>query len=121
MTIDIIHKVVNLDSFSFLSRFDTLTCMTKTELILTPLSKAVESLKRALAQPKDEYTRDAAIQRFEYTYELCWRMLKRYLSTETGVKEHNIKNLYREGGRQNLIDDVEKWFKYHSAKNLTSH
>ncbi len=82
--------------------------MTVNPIILTPLKKAVASLKRAVAQPKNEYTRDAVIQRFEYTYELSWKMLKRYLAEETGTKEFNIKNLYREAGRQQLIDDVEK-------------
>lgn len=98
-----------------------MTDMTVNPIILTPLKKAVASLKRAVAQPKNEYTRDAVIQRFEYTYELSWKMLKRYLAEETGTKEFNIKNLYREAGRQQLIDDVEKWFEYHEARNLTSH
>ncbi len=95
--------------------------MASSNLILDPLSKAVTSLKKALVQPKNEYTRDATIQRFEYTYELSWKMLKRYLAEESGVKEFNIKNIYREAGRQKLIDNVEKWFEYHAARNLTSH
>jgi nucleotidyltransferase substrate binding protein (TIGR01987 family) len=90
-------------------------------VILAPLQKAIKSLKRALEQPVNEFTRDASIQRFEYTYELSWKTLKRYLAEETGVKEYNVKNLYREAGRQNLIDDVEAWFEYHVARNLTSH
>lgn len=40
-------------------------------LILIPLQKAVASLELALQQPKDEFIRDAVIQRFGYTYELC--------------------------------------------------
>ena len=39
------------------------------ELILEPLEKALDSLQKAL-QPKDEFVRDAAIQRFEYSFEL---------------------------------------------------
>jgi len=92
-----------------------------TELILSPLTKAVSSLKKALAQPKNEFTRDAVIQRFEYTYELSWKMLKRYLAEESGVKEFNIKNLFREAARQNIIENIELWFEYHTARNLTSH
>lgn len=31
------------------------------------------------------------------------------------------RNLFREAGRQGLIDDVLRWFAYHKARNLTSH
>ena len=41
------------------------------KLILTQLRKAVASLNDVAAQPKDEYIRDATIQRFEYTYLLA--------------------------------------------------
>ena len=95
--------------------------MTKYILILTPLKRAVASLKNAISQPKNEFTRDAAIQRFEYTYELSWKMLKRYLAIETGINEYNVRNIFREAGRQLLINDVEQWFSYQTARNLTSH
>lgn len=93
----------------------------ESRLILTPLRKAVTSLKKALLQSKNEYTRDAVIQRFEYTYELCWKMLKRYLSEETGTTEFNLRNLFREAARQEIIDVPETWFQYQIARNLTSH
>lgn len=95
--------------------------MKSNEIILSPLRKAITSLKKALEQPLNEFTRDATIQRFEYTYELSWKTLKRYLNEETGVKEHSVRNLYREAGRQNLIDNVDAWFEYHTTRNLTSH
>jgi nucleotidyltransferase substrate binding protein (TIGR01987 family) len=91
------------------------------QLILTPLKKAIASLKKVLAQPKNEFIRDTAIQRFEYTYELSWKMLKRYLTEEAGIEEFNIKNLFRVAARIGLIDNVESWFKYQKARNLTPH
>ena len=93
----------------------------KTKLIFTPFQGAIQSLQRSLKQPKDEFTRDAVIQRFEYTFELSWKMLKRYLEMAGGVKEFNIKNIFREAGKQGLINDVEDWFAYLEARNLTSH
>ena len=52
-------------------------------LILTPLENAINSLNIAFVEyQKDnsnEFVRDSVIQRFEYTYELCIKMLKRYL------------------------------------------
>lgn len=90
-------------------------------LKLEPLRQAVVSLKTALAQPKDEFVRDAVIQRFEYTFELAWKALKRYLKWYSGIEEYNIKNLFREAAKEKLIGSVENWFVYHKARNLTSH
>ena len=91
------------------------------KLILTPLQKALTALQNALVLPKNDITRDATIQRFEYTFELTWKMLKRHLTQEAGVKEYSIKNLFRDAAQSNLINNVEAWFGYLEARNLTSH
>jgi nucleotidyltransferase substrate binding protein (TIGR01987 family) len=90
-------------------------------LNLAPLAKAVDSLRDALAQPKNPYTRDATIQRFEYTFELSWKTLRRYLAMETGVDAFNLKDLFRQAGRQGIIANVEAWFAFLKGRNLTSH
>jgi len=93
-------------------------------IVLTPLKKAVASLKLALAQPKDEFVRDAVIQRFEYTYELAWKMLKRYLDESEGaaaVDPLSRKDLFRLGGERGIVGNVEAWLVYHRARNETSH
>lgn len=57
-----------------------------TPLDLTPLTRALAALQRGLlrwqATPEDEELRDACIQRFEFTFELCWKMLKRRLEMD---------------------------------------
>jgi len=92
-----------------------------TPLNLDPLAKAVASLRDALAQPKNPYTRNATIQRFEYTFELCWKTLRRYLSAETAFDAFNLKDLFRQAGRLGIIANVESWFAYLKVRNLTSH
>ena len=91
------------------------------QLIFTPTKKALDSLERAIAQPKNEFTRDAVIQRFEYSFELTWKLLKRYLSQTGEIAEFNIKNLFREASKRGLIDSPEPWFDFLKARNLTSH
>ena len=54
---------------------------------LSSLRLALASLQRALVrwqatQGQDEELRDACIQRFEYTFELSWKMLKRRLEID---------------------------------------
>lgn len=93
-------------------------------IVLTPLRKAVISLKAAIVQPKDEFVRDAVIQRFEYTYELSWKMLKRFLDESEGasaVDPLSRKDLFRLGGERGVVENVEAWFAYHRARNETSH
>src|SRR5213075_2770220 len=55
------------------------------KLDLTPLSRAVARLDEGLARhqqsPNDEQLRDGLIQRFEFTYEVCHKLLKRYLES----------------------------------------
>ena len=48
-------------------------------------------------------------------------MLKRYLSENASLKEVSIKAVFREAGKLGLIDNVELWFSYLQARNLTSH
>ena len=94
------------------------------ELILTPLEKAVASLAKAVQQPKDEFIRDAVIQRFEYTYELCWKMLRRRLAEDQGESEVKLlsrKELFRMAAEYELLSDPAPWFSYHKARNETSH
>jgi len=99
------------------------------QLDFTPLEKAINSLNRALARalpaPGDEELRDACIQRFEYTFELCWKMLKRQLELElpnpTEVDGYSYRQLFRIGAERGLVKDVEAWFDYRERRNITSH
>lgn len=95
--------------------------MKKQDISTKPFLKALDSLTRVLREPKTEIVRDATIQRFEYTFELAWKLLKRYLESQTNSIEPSIKNVFREGGRLGLIDQVESWFEYLESRNLTAH
>ncbi len=88
---------------------------------LKPLKQALHSLEDAISKHRDDLTRDAIIQRFEYTFELSWKTLKKYFEFNNNLREDNVKNLFREAGRHGLVDQVETWFGYHQARNMTSH
>jgi nucleotidyltransferase substrate binding protein (TIGR01987 family) len=94
------------------------------KLDLTSLHAAVSSLEVALAQEKNEFIRDSVIQRFEYTYELCWKFLARHLEQDQGaanIDKLSRRDLYRVGAEKGLINDAAAWFEYHTARNITSH
>jgi len=96
---------------------------------LTPLQKAMDSLASAIERTEreqpDDMLRDSVIQRFEYTYELCWKMLKRRLKLDApspeAIDEMSFREMIREGAARGLIDDPLAWFNYREKRNLTSH
>ena len=99
-----------------------------TSLNLDPLEKAIGQLKSGIQQskvdPDNELLRDGVIQRFEYTMDLSWKMIQRYLKHIAQVEESAIrtkKDLFREAGRLGLITNIEAWFGYYEARNETSH
>ena len=104
-------------------------------LDLSSLIMAIESLERALKvsskfidesndNDQIEVLRCGVIQNFEFTYELSWKFMKRWL--EMNVGEHDVdgvtrKELFRLAAESHLIDDVEKWFAYHASRNEVAH
>jgi len=93
-------------------------------LDLKSLFRAVSQLERAYAKaPADDLARDGCIQRFEYTFELCRKMLRRHLEL-MGMEDAarmTLKDLYREAADAGLIKDSKRWFRYQEARNITSH
>src|SRR5690606_4271545 len=81
------------------------------------------SLADVLAQPENEYIRDAAIHRFKYTYELAWKMIRRHLDWigESETVRMSRKDLFRRAAHIGLISDAEPWFMYNQARNESSH
>ena len=105
-------------------------------LELGSLRDAVRSLEDALREAgsptfmdpltpgQRSVVRAGVIQNFEFTYELCWKFMKRWLEENLGspyVDGIPRKELFRLSAEHRLIDDVEIWFAYQKARNVTSH
>lgn len=100
------------------------------ELDIKPLEKAIVSLATALARhdqtPGDDIVRDACIQRFEFTYELSHKMLKRFLEATSAnpadVDLMPFQDLIRTGSERGLLlSDWSRWKIYRTARSITSH
>lgn len=98
-------------------------------LDFSALARALASLRRAaersLRDPDDEEVRDAVIQRFEYSYELCWKLLKRQLELElpnpAEADRMSFVELVREGAERGFIAAPDHWLRYRHQRNLSSH
>ena len=105
-------------------------------LDLSSLRKALNSLERAVnfavkKESENSFDKEekeiiiaGVIQNFEFTYELCWKYMKRWL--EMNISSDIVdgvprKELFRRAAESRLIDEIEKWFKFHNVRNKTSH
>jgi nucleotidyltransferase substrate binding protein (TIGR01987 family) len=99
-------------------------------LDITPLVNAIdrlrEGLARHLSEPADDQLRDGLIQRFEFTYELCHRMLRRFIRQNAAspdeVDRMAFQDLIRTANQQSLLlGDWPAWHRYRDSRAKTSH
>ncbi len=105
-------------------------------LDLTSLQKALGSLKKAVeiaqakisggqaSQDEIELMKAGVIQNFEFTYELCWKFMKRWIENNIGaevVDGVTRRELFRLSGENRLIADIDQWMEFHYARNLSTH
>ena len=100
------------------------------EVDLSPLESALKQLDVAISarrsDPENVFIRDATVQRFEFTYELSIKMLRRYLrlaaASDDEVNELTFRELLRYAGDRNLIEgDVLVWLDFRQARTDTVH
>ncbi len=65
---------------------------------INQLEKALLRWQEALEAPYSELNRDAAIQRFEFVFELFWKIVKLYLSDWEKIHCYSPKSCFRELG-----------------------
>ncbi len=87
------------------------------------LREGIEALQRA---ETDELIRDGVIQRFEYTFELSAKTLRRFLAlTSTNVSEveqMSLGQLIRTANEKDLLrSDWPVWKDYRDNRNKTAH
>ena len=99
-------------------------------LDISALEKAIDRLSEGLARYRrdisDTQIRDGLIQRFEFTYELSHKMLKRYLISVAPTPETYqampFQDLIRSGNVQGLLlNDWPAWRTYREMRGKTSH
>lgn len=88
--------------------------------LLQLLDTALSRLEAALVQPVNEFIRDSAIQRFEFTFELFWKSLKAY-AEESGLEAFSPRDSLRIAFQLGVIAEHPEWFRMLEDRNLTSH
>ena len=73
---------------------------------LASAEKALARFEAILSDPvQDEKTRDASIQRFEFTSEICWKALQESLKQAYDLEVRYPKGCYQTAFQVSLIDE----------------
>jgi nucleotidyltransferase substrate binding protein (TIGR01987 family) len=105
-------------------------------LDLSSLKKALISLNNAIqvatadqmtkrSEKEQEVIKAGVIQNFEFTYELCWKFIQRWLRENRTAEEADYprtrKELFRMAAREGIIPDPLPWFEYSDVRNMVAH
>lgn len=82
------------------------------------LESAIEVLKK---NGLSELEREGLIQRFEYTHELAWNVMKDFFELEGNTTIMGSRSATREAFKKGLIVDGENWMDMINSRNLTTH
>jgi nucleotidyltransferase substrate binding protein (TIGR01987 family) len=84
------------------------------------LTDAVARLDDVLNTPESDITRDAAIQRFEFCFELAWKSIQEK-AREEGLDCQSPKVCLQLAFKNSWIDDEQGWLSMLQDRNRTSH
>ena len=84
--------------------------------------RALLRLQTALEKEADldDMYLDATIQRFEFCFELAWKLMKAVLQYD-GIEANSPRSCIRESWKQGLIPDAQEWLEMMEKRNLSSH
>lgn len=89
------------------------------ELLENALSRLIEAVEVDITT--NSLAVDAAIQRFEFTFELFWKALKKVLFYDYGIDLQSPKTVLQGAYSNKLIVNERVWLEMLNDRNLTSH
>ena len=89
---------------------------------LVKLAQAVELLSGQVNREEavDELLQEGLIQRFEYTHELAWKVMKDYAEYQGYTDVRGSRDAIRKALEMGLVDD-RRWMETIEDRNLTVH
>lgn len=93
----------------------------RTKLQIEQFEKALQRLREVLALNETDVVRDALIQRFEFTFEMAWRSLWRWLNDQGERLPEKAYDVLASALQGKLVTDGALWDRIREYRNLTSH
>ena len=88
--------------------------------ILVSFEKSLQRLEEILKEKETIANRDSAIKRFEFTVELAWKCVQKFLR-EQEIICRSPKECLKEAFKFGLIEDDPRWLEMFEDRNLTVH
>lgn len=95
--------------------------MTKFSELFRQFEQAVQRLDEVLTMERTTVVRDSAIQRFEISFELAWKIVKEFLGEYKGIVCRSPKGCFKEMYKQGLISYDHNWMQMTDMRNYTTH
>jgi nucleotidyltransferase substrate binding protein (TIGR01987 family) len=92
----------------------------RANLVLADLDKELLRLDQALKQPESEFIRDAAIQRFEFCFELSWKSIQCAARLE-GQDCSSPRTAFSLAWKNGWVSGEAAWLDMLDDRNKTSH
>jgi nucleotidyltransferase substrate binding protein (TIGR01987 family) len=100
------------------------------ELDISALERAIARLEEAVEAYRKDTTqsliRDGLVQRFEFTYEISNKLLRRYLAANSGspelIRDANFAEIIRIGNQHGLLlGNWPRWKRFRDMRARTGH
>lgn len=88
---------------------------------LDKFSQTVDKQQQFTADGYQDIYLDLLVKRFEFTFEMSWKAIKRYLEFVGLESCYNPRSCFKEAYQQRLLDNEQIWLEMIEMRNLTSH
>lgn len=96
--------------------------MEKLKLRYETTIKALKTLKEIVEEPYQTIVRDAAIKRFEYSFDIFWKFFKDYLRVLEGIECASPKSCFREAFKVGILsEETVEVLEMTDDKNISTH
>lgn len=85
------------------------------------LARLAEIVAASKKRTLNEFERDGLVQRFEFTHELSWKLMKAYAEYQGFDGIGGSRDATRKAFEMSLISDGQSWMDMIKSRNETSH
>ena len=85
------------------------------------LARLAEIVGASKMRALNEFERDGLVQRFEFTHELSWKLMKAYAEYQGFDGIGGSRDATRKAFEMSLISDGQSWMDMIKSRNETSH
>ena len=84
------------------------------------LKQAMLRLEETKSWEDDVRLQESVIKRFEFTFEMSWKAMKRYLNDQS-IETYGVKETILKAAQAGIIDNPSTWTDFLKTRNLSTH